>query len=167
MLEQFLSLAVYSRLIPRASTNWETACNLVSDKTMDVFLHLVAFLQKYDCVPTLRNLCGELTMLANCSALDTLDAFSLGAIAGDDDLCAASLALFDTPAGTDTGSSKDPPDTTYPINIQDIQHFVWERAAPRYMYALTKTKWAVEDENDDDPIAKTFLYYLNEAKSSG
>lgn len=50
VLEQFLSLAVYSRLVPRASTNWETACDQLSDTTMDVLLHLVSFLQKYDCM---------------------------------------------------------------------------------------------------------------------
>lgn len=126
----------------------------VPRQTLDVYADLLLFLHKYDCTATLCSFRGEILKLVNFDAIEPLDGFSLGAIAADKDLCAASLSMIATSGEGNV------------IHINTIEAFVWERAEPRYMFALTKTKHAFEVEHNDDPLAKTFHYYLDVARTS-
>lgn len=146
---------VHSRLVPRKEDDelWKTVCKLIPGQTLDIFLDLISFLHKYDCTPTLRSFCGEVLKFVSFEAISPLDGFALGAIAADDDLCAASLAMVDF---SSEGEG---------LKLGDIGAFVWERAGPRYLYALTKTKQSFEVDEDEDPVARTFYYYLDRAAS--
>lgn len=137
---------------PQRPQAWDADFRNILPGTLDVYANLISFLHKYDCTATLRTFCGEVLILVNYRSIEPLEAFSLGAIAADKDLCAASLSMIDTSGDGDI------------VPIGEIESFVWEMADPRYMFALVRTKSAFEVEEDHDPLAKTFLYYLNIAK---
>lgn len=160
VLEHFLSMAVHSKLAVPVNADYTfTAIPVerVDECTLEMFLDVIKFMQKYDCAPTLRAFCSEISMLVLRGYITHHDGFALGAVADCELLCAACVSQFNTAAG--------PNETTTFVAL--IPRLIWRLAPPKYFHALMKTKYLMEVECDADSAEDMFRSMLARTEWDG
>lgn len=129
----------------------------VDECTLEVFLDVIKFMQKYDCAPTLRTFCSEVSMLVLRGYIMHHEGFALGAVTDSELLCAACLSQFNKAAG--------PKETTTFVAL--IPRLIWRLAPPKYFHALMLTKYHIEVECDADSAEDFFRSILGRTEWDG
>lgn len=96
-------------------------------KTLNHYVKVIVFMKKYDCGPTTKTFCSEILFLLCREKLYPSQAFGLGAIADNDELCIATLAYTRSTSGVEVMARK-------------LTRGTWKLVNPRYLYALAVVK---------------------------
>lgn len=116
VLEEFISLATDGRLLH------PTNCSrpgLLSGRCVNKYLNVLSFLQRYCCYHTIQVLGSQIVVLMACGAIAPHIGFGFGVLAGDKNVCVASLSFYDETQGTFRGEDALPP---FVVNEAAIQH---------------------------------------------
>lgn len=103
------------------------ARQVLPTKTLNHYVKVITFMKKYDCAPTMKTFCFQILFCLCREKLSPSQAFGLGAIAGNDELCIASLAH--------ARSMK-----RFEVMVHDLTRGAWKLVDPRYLYALAVMK---------------------------
>lgn len=140
VLLDFVDLAIDSRLshvTEMLQEAWYGDRTKISEDILDSYINLIAFMLKYDCAPTLRAFGAQMALLQSHDKLSAIDGYGLGAFAGDENLCAASLFCADLR-----------PKNRVAPRLLPVRY--WKLAQPMYLHALACA--CPDDDASVDPL---------------
>lgn len=142
MLDDFLKLITNCDL-EEVNESGHACTEEITAHTMNHYVNLILFMQKYDCSGALRAFAHQVLVLLVHDQISVSNTYSLGAIADDVQLCAAAVYLY-----TKQHSGQ-------PVKM-DVPARVWRLADTRYLYALRSA------EHGGEITAEHFLDALME-----
>lgn len=120
------------------------------DAAHNRWARLITFMQKWDCQGPLRTFTLCVSELLLRGEVASLDAFVLGMLADDEELCVSALKVRG-PAGR-------------PLRVDDVPFRTWQRVGARYMYALACAHGGVGRGNGWTDISDAFRRHLSQTE---
>lgn len=146
VIDAFLCLAVPSVWAERNKI--ERRRTGIPRGMLSTFVNLIAFLIKYDCDGALGLLSSEFRRYIRDGWITPCEAFCLGAIGDDPELCALSVAI----------AARTP--RTLDVNFVPV--FVWRLAPPEYLHALSQISPMLCKDPPPKRMRSRFRRYLTE-----
>lgn len=151
-----LGLIVHNRLnidkydhIPRVSSDDPP---VLPDGQLNVYADVVSFLHKWDCTAALRAFGLGVLELAVMRPVCPSEALALGMLAGDAELCAATLSASSRRMGWSAAH----------LPLQ-----VWERAQPKFLWAFGMACTVADKDSKEGDMGLEFLRHLQLAEQGG
>lgn len=152
ILEHFLHLILQSRLTWNDYTNEPSLGETIGSPMMNRLVDLTDFLHKWECAGPLRMYGLCVTEMLVRGEISAYDAFILGMLADDPELCISCLKI--------KGQLTSPLDVT-------VEFRIWQRVKPKYLWALACAGRAAKNAGTEgwSDISEFFRLHLIEADS--
>lgn len=146
VIDAFLSLAVPSVWAER--NRIDRRRTMIPRGMLSTFVNLIAFLVKYDCDGALELLSSEFRRYVRDGSITPCEAYCLGAIGDDPELCALSAAIAARTPRT--------------LDVNYVPAFVRRLAPPEYLYALSQVSPMLCRDPPPKRMRSKFRRYLTE-----
>lgn len=125
VIEQFLSLAVNCKLCIPGDRGPQQEYQQLSDYDLNLCLDTIEFLRKHNCTATLSTFGAQILRLMAYRIITPQVGFAFGALIGDEDACAASLAYYHPSEGRFYGREALPDFAVHngePLFLEALDH---------------------------------------------